>query len=79
VSGKKYRVTGGCKEIGMWKEKCSEGYIMVPARQNCAFIEFQVTYCYGIVLSDGEIVWRRKNLYIYKQVFLGGGGSIPVY
>ena len=58
VSGNKYRVTDGCKETGMWKKKCSEGYVVVTARQKYAFIEFQVTYCYGSVLSDEEMPWR---------------------
>ena len=55
VLGNKYRATDGCKETGMSKKKCSEGYIVVTARQNCASIEFRVTYCYGSVLSDKEM------------------------
>jgi hypothetical protein len=73
MSGNKYRVTDGCKETGMWKKKCSEGYVVVTARQKCAFIEFQVTYCNGSVLSDGEMACRRANLYISNKIFGGGG------
>ena len=61
----------------MWKKKCSEGYIVVTARQNCAFIDSQVTFCCGSVLSEEEMSWRRANLYISKQVFGGGGEFDP--
>jgi len=62
----------------MWKKKCSEGYVVVTARQKYAFIEFQVTYCYGSVLSDEEMPWRRANLYISNNLWWGwkGFGSL---
>jgi hypothetical protein len=63
----------------MWKKKCSEGYVVMTARQKYAFIELQVTYCYVSVLSDEEMPWRRVNFYVSRKIFGGGGfGSLLI-